>query len=224
MNGTGIILGFFWSTFSILDWIEIVAAVLVAIGCIGELYLVFKNPPKDDEVLKRFEKKKHLLERVFVCVVALGVTTELVALPFALKESAKLQAEVERLKSENLKLMLLALPRDARLDNAVELGIPLLVRFRGTAVVIETRGDDQDAGKLSSALARLLVLSGFNISGRFSSVGLRENRTGIAIVSNPSNMPAAKALEDLLNKCLLDAKVFDGTENNLHITVGSRIR
>jgi len=77
------------SHFSTLGWIEILAAAFVAVGCIGELILVFQKSPPETEAAKIFEKKKHRLERVFVFMVAIGVSVELLVLPFGLREAAR---------------------------------------------------------------------------------------------------------------------------------------
>jgi|ERR1035441_882864 hypothetical protein len=68
-------------------------------GCLGELWLLLRNLPTESEDVKRFESKKHVFERVFVGMVALGVTMELIVLPKSLNESAKLiskNLELER--------------------------------------------------------------------------------------------------------------------------------
>ena len=83
----------FLEGFPLLACSEILAALLVAIGCIGELILVFQKPPLKEEESRAFEKRKHFLERVFVCMVAIGVTMELALLPLSLRESARLNKE-----------------------------------------------------------------------------------------------------------------------------------
>src|ERR1035441_5324896 len=80
----------FLSSFSLLDWVEIGGSVLVAFGCLGELWLLLSKPPADSEKLIRFDAKKHFLERIAVGMVAVGVSMELVALPISLRQTAQL--------------------------------------------------------------------------------------------------------------------------------------
>jgi len=50
----------------------------------------FQKAPLKEEELKAFEKRKHISERVFVCMVAVGVTMELIMVPISLHETAQL--------------------------------------------------------------------------------------------------------------------------------------
>ena len=95
----------------LLNAIEITAAALVAFGCLGEMWLLIKQPPSEEDILIRFEKKKHFWERLFVCMVAAGVTIELILLPINIKEAEELKAsnlklkkQVEELTKANLEL------------------------------------------------------------------------------------------------------------------------
>jgi hypothetical protein len=83
-------------------WIgfEFAAAVLVAVGCVGELYL-FHIPSGR---LKREKDKHHHLESRFILAVAVGVTMELFALTHALPEAIRLENTVALTESNNLVL------------------------------------------------------------------------------------------------------------------------
>jgi len=93
-------------SFSAWSWAEIGAAVIVAIGCIGEMYWVFKKGPRKEEWsdVQNFEEKKARRERVFALLVAFGVTAEVITLIHSLKESGELNLHVQRLTSTNLVL------------------------------------------------------------------------------------------------------------------------
>jgi hypothetical protein len=89
----------FYRAFSFLERTEITAALLVAFGCAGELWLLLPKPPTDKVKLKVFESKKHFLEKIIGGMVAIGVTVELIVLPVSLNETAKLAGknlELER--------------------------------------------------------------------------------------------------------------------------------
>ena len=74
----------FWIAF------EFVSAVLVAVGCVGELYL-FHLPSGR---IKREKEKHHYLESRFILAVAVGVTMELFALAHAISEATRLEQDV----------------------------------------------------------------------------------------------------------------------------------
>ena len=107
----------FLATFPLLDSFEMLAAALVAIGCVGELVLLFQKTPLSEEELRRFEKKKHFRERGFVCMVAIGVTMELICLPMGLIDVATLHKQTTALESTNNSMSLKI--EDARSNNLV---------------------------------------------------------------------------------------------------------
>jgi hypothetical protein len=78
------------ASFSWWGWFEIVAATLLSIGCVGERVLLSQEAPLKDERLRVLEKKKYLRKRVFVCLLAIGVTMELFSLPVGLHDTANL--------------------------------------------------------------------------------------------------------------------------------------
>lgn len=77
---------------SVWFWIgfETLAAMLVAIGCVGEFYL-FHHPAGHKE---RQREDHHKLESRFIFAVAFGVTMELFALAHAIPAAFKLEKEV----------------------------------------------------------------------------------------------------------------------------------
>ena len=109
--------------FGFWGWWELIAALMVAVGCIGELWILLnrltqhideygKNPSifwrtliAIDSKIRPFllllkikgrkisDAKEQLLQRFFVMIVALGVALELIAIPFSLSEVAKLNKE-----------------------------------------------------------------------------------------------------------------------------------
>jgi len=111
--------------FGWLGWIEIFAASLVAIGCMGEFWILLNKLTRHIEPLpksvgpgwkllawidvtirpiavrlkirgrKLSESKEQLLERSFVMLVAFGVGVEFVCLMFSLHEVAKLNEKAD---------------------------------------------------------------------------------------------------------------------------------
>lgn len=100
------ILGVHWQSFSGWARAEIGAAILVAVGCVGEMYWLFKKGPSKEAWLKHeeFERKKTQRERLFAFIVAFGVSVEVVTLIHSLKESGELNLQVQSLVSTNLVL------------------------------------------------------------------------------------------------------------------------
>ncbi|MGO8837911.1 MAG: hypothetical protein ACLQAH_00895 [Limisphaerales bacterium] len=93
ISGILAIMLIFWLGYALLPparfWIafEFVSAVLVAVGCVGELFL-FHLPSGR---LKREKEKHHHLESRFILAVAVGVTMELFALSHAISEATILE-------------------------------------------------------------------------------------------------------------------------------------
>ena len=86
----------FVSYFPVLGWFEIGASLLVAIGCAGELWMLFSNEPAEHDVEgKRIHRNR---ERIFMLMVALGVTIEVPCLMMGLRESAGLNKEAADLR------------------------------------------------------------------------------------------------------------------------------
>jgi hypothetical protein len=61
------------STFGIWGWVDISAALLVSIGCVGEWWLLLKNHPKEPHASEGTTAKQHHIEGTFVTMVAIGV-------------------------------------------------------------------------------------------------------------------------------------------------------
>lgn len=116
-----------WAAFSFWDWVEIVAAVLVSIGCVGEMYWIFKKgPPKESFVLHAdFEEKKGKRERVFAVIVAIGVTVEVITLPRNLTESAQLASANLVLRSNVAALELQVAQTSSNVTKADPLNQPI---------------------------------------------------------------------------------------------------
>src|SRR5581483_1283370 len=85
------------SFFPVLGLAEIFASLLVSIGCCGELWTVFSKGPVDEPG----KQKRHLLEKIFICMVAMGVTVEVPCLTFGLRESAELNERTANTESNN---------------------------------------------------------------------------------------------------------------------------
>jgi hypothetical protein len=97
------IIVFAWFEFPpVWFWIgfEVVSAILVAGGCIGELYL-FHHPAGRQ---KREKNEHHKLESRFILAVAVGVTMELFALAHAIPQAVKVEKDVAEQKATNLSL------------------------------------------------------------------------------------------------------------------------
>jgi hypothetical protein len=84
----------FWNS-----W-EFIAALLVAMGCIGEWILESKEDDGDDPVKRRIHKRRMLCIRG----VAIGVTLEFVLLSHTIAEAQKQEREIGQLKTSNLVL------------------------------------------------------------------------------------------------------------------------
>jgi len=96
----------FFGPLSAWNCAEVLAGLLVAIGCIGEMYWLFvKGPPKEEWIRsKEFEEKRLKREKFFAIIVAVGVTSELICTGHNIHESIELQKTVEELRSTNLVL------------------------------------------------------------------------------------------------------------------------
>jgi len=146
---------------SIFTWdssLEIFGALLVAIGCIGELWLICIKPPKGIGKLKNFERKKHFREKIFVGMVALGVSMELIALPSSL-------SEVQQLKKVNLELEAKIQPR--RISPQAQARI--MKRLKDVPKVtidLYWMPSDRESFVLASQIEQLLKDSGFNVVER----------------------------------------------------------
>src|SRR5437867_651882 len=71
------------SYFPVLGWIEIAATLLVALGCCGELWLLFSKEP--DEQDRELHRIRRWWERMFMMMVAVGVTVEVPCLMISLR-------------------------------------------------------------------------------------------------------------------------------------------
>src|SRR5258706_9909515 len=94
------------SAFSLAAWTEIAAASLVAIGCMGEFFWIFRKPPPEDsrDFLKAFETRKRKWEISFALMVAIGVTAELIMLPISLKDVLELETQLGQTKTNVTKI------------------------------------------------------------------------------------------------------------------------
>jgi hypothetical protein len=145
----------FLASFSLLDCSEILAGALVAVGCIGELVLVFRKAPSGENELKVFEKRKHVLERVFVCMVAIGVTLELGLLPASLGEVVELQNTNLVLRSNVAALEL----QVAQTSNNVVKIDPLNQRIAELSAIVRIRVRGRNHVELATSGSRIAVLS-----------------------------------------------------------------
>ncbi len=169
------------SMFSPWGWVEIIAAILVSVGCIGEMYWVFKECPKTEEHAKKekFEKKKTKMEKLFAVVVAAGVTIEVITLPRNLAEAARLEIQVETLQSNNL--VMATRVEELRKDN-LELQAKLKTRIisdderknfieclkdqpKGPVQLRFDRGATANVRFYANEIAELLIAAGYSIPG-----------------------------------------------------------
>ena len=79
------------------------SAVLVSLGCLGELVWIFrKGPPKESFIIREaFEEKKHSREKLFAILIAVGVTAEVITLLHSLRESGEFRVEFGKLQQTN---------------------------------------------------------------------------------------------------------------------------
>lgn len=196
-----------WALFSAWEWSEIVAAGFVAIGCIGEMYWVFKKGPPKEECLKHedFERKRTKREQLFAVVVAIGVTIELIALPHGLIESANLQIKVETLESANLVLRsnvaILELkfrPRHLSAGSQRKLFAAVHV-IPKTIIDISLISQDAEASEFADDIATPLSKAGFSLIKSPLIVGSGHAYKGISIGDcRSTNSQLVAAIMDLL--------------------------
>lgn len=173
----------FLESFPLLACCDMLAASLVAIGCIGELRLVFQKTPLRIEEFKAFEEKKHFRERVFVCMVAIGVTMELALLPLSLGESARLHkeaAEARRLaaasneRSGRLELARIGLEK--QLTETKSQLASAEARLNQSLLDLEKENLPMDIGEQYSFATALKPLAGIRVKLR-SAVDAKAQRT-----------------------------------------------
>jgi hypothetical protein len=143
------------SVFGAWGWVDLAGGLIVVVGCAGELWVLLNKIPEHNErratlkglwmIISRVESlvrpicirlkiipartvselKEHLLEVVFISLVACGVAMELMSLPFSLWEAAKIgenasnanerastnELRVEELRKANDELELKMQPR-----------------------------------------------------------------------------------------------------------------
>jgi hypothetical protein len=97
-----------------ISW-EIVGAVLVAVGCVGEWVLLYKNE----------DARHNWLEKKFAIVVAVGVTMDAIGLFHAIPEAIRLENAVADAHAKAEEFRLKADEFEARLRNADPLQRPI---------------------------------------------------------------------------------------------------
>ncbi len=93
---------FLLSSFWFWTCLEIIAGLLVAVGCWGEWYL-FKNPPDEKDESRKLQHRRRELQ--FIISVATGVTLEFAALSHAIPEAIQLEKGVAEIRTTNAKLV-----------------------------------------------------------------------------------------------------------------------
>lgn len=118
----------FLKSFGVWGWLELVAAAIVAFGCLGELWIEInkltqenQDPPKTSGRIWRVlfwfdsklrplvlklkirgrkipQSKEKLLERLFIALVAAGVTLEVVGITGSLRETSTIMQDAEYAK------------------------------------------------------------------------------------------------------------------------------
>lgn len=217
-------------------WIgfEVVAALLVAVGCVGEWYL-FHHPAGRE---KREKEQHRKFEARFILAVAAGVTMEFFALAHAIPEAirlelqvAQLNKETETLRIENHKLELIIKPR-ALTDEQAEVGIELLKKYAGTKADVTAMMDNWESIGFARRLNVILVAAKWDVGNDVGFV-MEQGRgaeDGVFISTNEfSNIAAARALNDFLNGCGIESRLlpaiygrFRSSKRTLYIRVGTK--
>ena len=158
-----------WSSFSPWERWEIVGAVLVSIGCAGEMLWLFRKGPQKEAWLAylKFEDRKTMWERIFAILVAIGVVIELITLPHGLKETANIALRVEELRQGNDALEVRLWPRAKKLrmeDTALAIS-----GFKGKEkprIDLLYPGNDSEAWQLARRIAWAIGGLGWKTSVR----------------------------------------------------------
>jgi hypothetical protein len=174
--GTLVIFLGFW-----VSW-EITGGVLVALGCMGEWYLI--NRPTQE----RHEPGHEILEKQCVMVVAIGVTMELFGLVVhTIPESFRLERDVRvatGLAKSNELQVVIAQSNLARVTQ-MGLGLKTNVASLGTAVLELAKLNDQSANALAVANERLAAIKPAIDPWRISETASNELRRLIAVSWRP---------------------------------------
>jgi hypothetical protein len=143
-------------------WIawEVVAALLVAVGCFGEWHL-FKR-----EAAPNGEQSHRAWELRFILMVAIGVTMELGALPKTIVEALRLQKQIAELEEKQGPRRILSIQRERFIRTSA--------RFPKSAVRF-TCIAEPEAELFAGQLARLAQNAGYDV----------ELRTGLVVMPAP---------------------------------------
>jgi hypothetical protein len=173
----------FWKSLSLAEKEDITGVAMVAIGLLGELFLVFAsfwlpyNPTNFSPLDSILGCKKKHLEMFFVSLVAIGVGLELYALPKALDESHEKIALLEN-KTEELR----AKVQDRKISTNEHVRIVECLREGPRGVVI--LGFDKISGATGQHEAKeyaLQIASVFDEAGFIGST----NRVNLAAINTP---------------------------------------
>lgn len=171
---------FRWPWFWIV-W-EVVGAVLVSLGCIGEWILLDRE----------HDSKTMRLERLYAIVVAIGVTMDVCGLIYGIPEAIRLENRVEELRAKNLELELRLQPRRITINQTKKFifltekipKIPIAVGYNAVLGIPETVTFAHD-------IRQMLSMSGFKNVTNIDEYGLVQLANSIVAVGNfgNTNMP-----------------------------------
>jgi hypothetical protein len=227
--------------FWIASAVELAGGVLVAWGCLGELRLFFNKSLKNVEATEgelRFwrifsplienivllltnlkllgvrisEGKEYRLERKYIAMVALGVSMEVMPLPFSIWESVKMSMEVAQLTRNNLELQKTVLELEskvkARTINSTQLEDfkKLMSLVPKIPIRISLGQEGFDTETFAKQMRDLFNYAGFKADPGAGAYGVSRDpsRVWVRNIGNTNDFPEAAILlnstNDALNK------------------------
>lgn len=182
--------------FPVLGWIEILSEFVVAVGCLGELILMFFSEPEEHNL----EAKKIRInwERFWMVLVALGVAAGVPCLIIGLRESAEMNENALKLKSSL---------RDFVIDQTEPRSInwPDLskaLRATGDAevnVLLLRTLDDREALGFAAQISSALIGTHWRVAG-LSQTMRDDEGVDVSFTINPSPLNQADPSQLLLSQ------------------------
>jgi hypothetical protein len=212
------------ASFSGWNWVELIAALFVAVGCVGEMICLFFKGPKKEEWInaREFEETKLKWEKFFAVIVALGVTAELFCLIRSIPEAIQRDKDVAKLKNTNAWIWQtnLALQKEVIEGQSKLAALQLRIQWRtitpeqkkvlietlsplartlapeAKKVVIETAGENPEPREYAARITEVLGDCGFDATWESGSIffGMPGKGLRFEIKDRANAPPHAQAL------------------------------